>query len=256
MRILAGMANVTEKIASDLAALGVVGGDVLLVHSSLSALGYVPGGPPAVIDGLLRAIGPAGTLLLPGLSYASVNESRPSFDVRTTPCCVGMIPEYFRTLPGVRRSVHPTHSVCGIGPRADELLSDHQLDTTPVGPHSPFRRIRQVGGKILMLGCGLRPNTFMHGVEEVVEPPYLLKEPVQYLITLANGETIIMGVRRHNFHGYIQRYDRVEGLLSTSELRTGYVLSAYCHLLDTLALDAKGLAALRQDPFHFVERVS
>ena len=134
-----------ERLASDLRALGVREGGVLLVHSSLSALGWVPGGPETVIQGLLTALGPEGTLLVPALSFATVTPEQPVFDVRTTPSCIGAIAEHFRTRPGSLRSVHPSHSVCGVGPRAHELLANHDVDRTPVGPNSPFRRLRAVG---------------------------------------------------------------------------------------------------------------
>ncbi|MHC4717374.1 MAG: AAC(3) family N-acetyltransferase, partial [Planctomycetota bacterium] len=159
-------------MAEELVAAGVRPGGVVLVHSSLRALGTVPGGPETVVAALLRAVGPDGTLLMPALSYASVGRDSPVFDARHTPSCVGAVSEHFRTRPGTIRSVHPTHSVCGVGRQAAEMLADHHLDTTPVGPRSPFRRVPDYGGQVLMLGCGLRPNTSIHGVEELAEPPY------------------------------------------------------------------------------------
>ena len=60
-----------------------------------------------------------------------------------------------------------------------------------------------------MLGCGLRPNTSMHGIEELVEPPYLYGDHLTYRLILADGEVIEKEYRRHNFRGWIQRYDRV-----------------------------------------------
>jgi len=60
------------EIAEALQQLGVRPGGVLLVHSSLSSLGYVPGGPETVIQALLKALGPGGTLLMPALSYLYV----------------------------------------------------------------------------------------------------------------------------------------------------------------------------------------
>lgn len=252
------MNDAARQIAADLAALGVRTGDVLLVHSSQKSLGPAAGGPQIVIDGLRLALGEQGTLLMPALSYATVGPRQTTFDVVKTPSCVGAVPEFFRTLPGVTRSVHPTHSACGEGPRAAELLGRHQLDTTPCGEHSPFRLLRDAGGKILMLGCGLRPNTSMHGVEELAMPPYLLGEPVDYRVILADGGRAVMNVRRHNFGGtggtgYRQRYDRALPLLDASALRAGRVLAARAYLIDAAALWRVALEALRADPFYLVE---
>lgn len=242
-------------IAADLICLGVRPGGILLVHASLSSLGWVEGGAETVIRGLLRALGPEGTLALPALSYDYVGPRNPNFDVRFTPCCVGTIPEHFRLRPGTRRSANPIHSVCAVGPATEALLGEHYRDRTPCGPHSPFRRVRDLGGQILFLGCGLRPNTSMHGVEEVVDAPYLFGETIGYRITLEDGSVTHVPYQHHGFAGWAQRYDRVARLLEEeTELRIGRVLQATAHLLEAQALWSRAEAAMRRDPYCFVER--
>jgi aminoglycoside 3-N-acetyltransferase len=244
-----------ERIAEDLLAAGVRLGGILLVHSSLSSMGYVTGGPETVIRSLLQALGPAGTLLLPALSYEYVGKQNPVFDVLRTPSCVGAIPEHFRLRPGTLRSVHPTHSVCATGVLAASITEDHHLDSTPVGPHSPFRKLRDLGGQLLFLGCGLRPNTSMHGVEELAEPPYLFGEMIRYRMILADGRERSWDSRHHGFQGYRQRYDRLEPLLDQgTELRIGRVLAAQVHLIEAQPMWDKALAAYRLDPLYFVEQ--
>ncbi|MFH1571874.1 MAG: AAC(3) family N-acetyltransferase [Gemmatimonadota bacterium] len=242
-----------RRLAADLAGAGVRPGGLLLVHSSLSSLGWVPGGPDTVIGGLLDALGPEGTLLLPALSYASVGAEQPVFDVRRTPACVGAIPERFRAWPGVRRSLSPTHSVCGLGPLAAQVLGSHQLNRTPCGAHSPFRALRDRGGSILFLGCGLRPNTSMHGVEELSEPPYLFCGEVEYTIVEAEGTCRQVTCRRHGFAGWAQRYDRLADLLPERGLRAGRVLAAATHLVEAPLMWERADAALRRDPYCLVE---
>ena len=56
-----GQQNQIQSIAEDLTALGVTQDSSLLVHSSLSAMGNIEGGPETVIKGLLKALGPKGT---------------------------------------------------------------------------------------------------------------------------------------------------------------------------------------------------
>ncbi|HHE70692.1 MAG TPA: AAC(3) family N-acetyltransferase [Chloroflexi bacterium] len=241
------------EIAEALQQLGVRPGGVLLVHSSLSSLGYVPGGPETVIQALLKALGPGGTLLMPALSYLYVTPKRPLFDVRTTPSNVGAIPEAFRLRRGTYRSIHPTHSVCALGPLTKHLLEHHKEDDTPCGPHSPFSLLPEVQGQILMLGCGLRPNTSMHGIEERVVPPYLFAPPTTYVITDYHGVTYEKTYTPHSFQGWEQRYDRVAALLSPPALRTGHVLQATCHLLEAEALWERALSALQRNPLAFVE---
>ena len=248
--------KVARCIADDLRILGVRRGAALMVHVSLSAMGHVAGGAETVIQGLLQVLGPEGTLLMPALSYEIVTPENPVFDVRRTPSNVGAVPEFFRTRPGTHRSLHPTHSVCGVGPLAEALLGEHILDDTPCGPHSPFRRLRDVGGQILMLGCGLEPNTSMHGIEELVEPPYLFGPALGYYLVLADGREQHKIYRPHNFLGWVQRYDRVRALLGQDGLKHGAVLAARTYLLEAPALWDAVLAALGQDPLYFVDRAS
>lgn len=242
------------QIAHDLTALGVREGGVLLVHTSLRSLGKVTGGAETVVRGLLCALGENGTLLIPALSYAHVDANNPVFDVLNTSSCVGALPEYFRTRPGTIRSVHPTHSVSGVGAKAESLLEEHYLDTTPCGEHSPFYRLREVKGQILFLGCGLRPNTSMHAVEELVQPPYFLGDPVDYRIILATGKEMNMRVRRHNFGIWGQRYDRLGPLLDEDGLKREKVLEATVDLVDCEQMWEQALTALKKEPFFFVEK--
>jgi aminoglycoside 3-N-acetyltransferase len=244
-----------DRIASDLLKAGLRCGGAALVHSSLSSLGHVPGGAETVIRALLDALGPDGTLLLPALSYEHANARSPFFDVDHTPSNVGLIPETFRTRPGTLRSVCPTHSVCGAGPRAQELLGEHHLDDTPCGPRSPFRKLRDAGGQVVFLGCGLRPNTSMHAIEEIAQPPYLFGPLVTYQVTLPTGERVNQNCRSHNFKGWGQRYDRIGPLLKDGGLHTGMVLAAYVYVLDCQPMWEQALAAYARDPLYFVEPV-
>lgn len=245
-----------ETIAGDLQALGVEEGDVLLVHSSLSSMGHVPGGPETVVQGLLEALGNGGTLLMPALSYEHVTSKDPTFDVRRTPSNVGAIPEHFRRRPGTRRSLHPTHSVCAVGVWADSLLRNHELDRTPCGPHSPFHRLRLCEGKLLMLGCSLYPNTSMHAIEEMVDPPYLFGGSLTYHLIDWDGQAKDRTYLVHGFEGYEQRYDRVADILDAPALTEGSILEAPVYLIDAPALWEAALAAYRQDALAFVDDLS
>ena len=196
---------------------------------------------------------------MPALSYSSVTEDAPLFDVRNTPVCVGALPEFFRKQEKTVRSIHPTHSVCAQGYLAREITQDHGKDTTPVGKNSPFRKLPGYGGKILMLGCGLRPDTSMHGVEELSVPPYLfLDHKVRYTIIDETGKRSEAEHFRHGFDAYgaEQRYDRAADVLSGAELSRGKILRADCFLIDAKPLWEKAHAKLLEDPFYFVDLVS
>jgi len=247
--------GIEKKISTELRSLGLRESGVVLVHSSLGSLGQVPGGPETVIRGLWDALGPEGTLLMPALSYETVNADNPVFDVVRTPSNVGRIPEYFRTRAGSIRSINPTHSVSGIGPQAELLLNKHILDESPCGPNSPYRLLSGFKGQILFIGCGLCPNTSMHGVEELVNPPYLFGSMNTYKIIFPDGKETQIKCKRHNFKGYRQRYDRIESLLPKEGLKTGQVLNAKVQILESKIMWEKGYEAISKDPLYFVEKI-
>jgi aminoglycoside 3-N-acetyltransferase len=242
------------QFQKELLALGVRPGGVLLAHSSLRSLGVSLNGAETVIEGLLNALGADGTLLMPALSYETVTPQHPHFDVNKTPSNVGALPEFFRLREGTLRSVHPTHSVCAVGRFASQIIEHHIEDTTPCGVNSPFRLLPNYNGQILMLGCGLEPNTSMHAIEELVEPPYLYNLPFACHLTLADGTLITKTYKPHNFFGWEQRYERIEQVM-TKGLRHGRVLEAECYLIEAKSLWEFTLTALRRDPLYFVSRV-
>ncbi|HPG39651.1 MAG TPA: AAC(3) family N-acetyltransferase [bacterium] len=247
-------AGVIKQISDELLQAGVRRGGVLLVHSSLKSLGKVPGGAETVICGLLEALGPDGTLLMPALSYEKVNRDDPVFNITKAPVCIGAIPEYFRKRSDTIRSMHPTHSICGVGKKAQKILEKHINDSTPCGPNSPFRQLRDLQGQILMLGCGLKPNTSMHAIEELVEPEYLFGFRCWYTLVDASGNRVDKAYLPHDFRGWEQRYDRVANILTGNELKTGKVLEATVHIIEATALWKKAYEELQKNPLYFVDK--
>jgi len=252
--------HTTQQLFNDLTTLGIHPGDAILMHSSWKSLGGLEGGPAAFFETFLRLLGPEGTLILPALSYESVDRNQPVFDLLTTPSCVGFLPEYFRTqVPGVVRSMHASHSCCMLGKHAASLAENHELDETPVGPHSPFAKLPELDGWVLMLGCGADCNTSFHGIEETAEPPYLLdrSQRVRYVLRDASGKELEQFALRHNFEingrHYHQRYSRILPHLTADEVRYGCVLDADCVLMRASAIWKKGHDLLKADPCYFVE---
>ena len=248
------MNRIKEKIISDLKSIGIKEGDSLLVHSSLSALGKFSNKAEIVTEAIITVLGNEGTLLMPTLSYETVGIENPKFDVNTTPSCVGGLTEYFRLRRDTIRSFHPTHSVAGIGVLAELYLNDHQLDNTPVGKNSPLYKLKENNGKILFLGCSLEANTSIHGVEELVEPPYLFSDESQYFITTTDGKQLSKKYRNHNFQNYEQRYDRIENLLENKDLIKGKVLEANCYLLNSAEMWKVAYEKTQKELLYFVDK--
>lgn len=244
-----------ETLARDLAALGIHPGSTVLMHSSMKALG-IRETPKEFLIAFCEYLGPDGTLLLPALSYSSVGPDQPLFDVRETPACIGLLPETFRKMDGVIRSLHPTHSVAAKGRLAAELTKDHRLNETPVGPHSPFRLLPSVGGKILMVGDINEHCTFMHGMEEIAGAPYCLEDHrTRYLLRDCDGSETEVFQYHHDFREIAaQRYDRFDLVLSEPDVIHGKLFSASTTCIDAAALEKAAVAKMKEDPYFFVDR--
>ncbi|MCL2721149.1 MAG: AAC(3) family N-acetyltransferase [Treponema sp.] len=243
------------KIIKDLQALGIKSCDVIIVHSSYKSLcgkEKIEGGAQSVIDALKETV-KTGTLMLPTLSYESVTPKNRVFDVSKTPSCVGVLPEIMRKSEGVYRSVHPTHSIAVWGKDAKEIAETHIKDFTPVGPNSPLHELKRRKGKIVMLGCGLEPNTSMHGIEELVVPNYLYGKNYDYDLFLQGGKRQKTNILSHGFKGVEQRYDKILKVLDTADYKFGKVLHADCYVLDAQAVWEKVLDKLKKSPLFFVD---
>ncbi|MFA5865721.1 MAG: AAC(3) family N-acetyltransferase [Phycisphaerae bacterium] len=226
---------IQNQIAADLELLGLRSGDIVLVHSSLSSLGFVEGGPDAVIDALLETLGPHGTLLMPSFQQGSEYELLRrgcTFDLRTSPSELGIITEIFRRRPGVIRSVSPTHCVAGIGPRAGELLADHLTCLVSVGRGSPYDNLVRAEGRILLLGVTHTTNTTLHLIENTNGAPTVCRELFNGIVIDTQGQSWTVPTHPH-MPGLRRRYERVEEeLLGASIQRNGYVGQALSRLIE------------------------
>ena len=170
------------SLADDLRSLGVEPGMVLLVHSSLSALGWVNGGPVAVVQALQDVLTPAGTLVMPAHSgdlsdpaewmnppvppewVDEIRATMPAFDPRITPTRgMGRIAE----LPHLARcpSQQPSgRQLCRLGPPRGRITAGHTLENM-LGESSPLARIYDLDGHVLLLGVGYDRNTSFHLAE-------------------------------------------------------------------------------------------
>ncbi len=245
-----------ERIYEDLIKLGLTEGDTVIVHSSLSSMGNVEGGAETVIEALSDVIGKEGTLLFPAFTYRAVYQGV-SFIHGETPVCVGKIPETFRKMDGVIRSMHPTHSVAARGKYALEMTRDHEKSNTPLGKTSPYGKLYEYGAKILMLGCQLSSMSYIHALEEEAGVPYALtKNPVRYKMTDKDGKTHEKEYYKHNFSRteapVLQKYAKcIELLTEGRDYTVGDIHGAKSYLIDARALHDAALARMKREPYYF-----
>jgi aminoglycoside 3-N-acetyltransferase len=231
--------------------MGIQEGDVVLVHSALSKMGYVQDGPLTVVESLIEVIGKDGHLLMPTSPnngrQLDFMQSNPVFDVMHSPSRMGAISEYFRKLPGVKRSLHPTESVACLGPDAEEFVRGHFGALTAYQAHSPFGKVIEKNGKILMIGVTFdNAGTNVHCLEDAVDFPYPIyhSDIFDAEVIDENGENHRVQTKIHNPEWSAKRYcDFLIPVLENDGILSKHKFGE----AETLVVDAKAMFEKMKD---------
>ena len=144
-----------HDIERGLCELGLVEGDIVLLHSSLSSFGRVEGAARTVVDAFLSVLGERGTLVVPTFG------------------ALGVVTDVVRDDPRAVRSVHPLASVAAIGADAGAICKDHWEAETAHAEGTPYMRIAEKGGYVCLAGVDQDRSTTLHTAEELLRLPYL-----------------------------------------------------------------------------------
>lgn len=259
----AGPLCTRQSIAAQLGAAGLRRGDTVLVHSSLSSLGWVCGAATAVVTALLDVLGEAGTLVVPAQSadnsdpagwrnppvpeswWAEIRASMPPYDPRTTPATgVGVIPEAVRTWPGAVRSAHPQTSFAAIGARAAEVVAEHALDSQ-LGERSPLARLAELDARVLLLGVGFDSCTAFHLAEYRLPAPPMTDN--SFAITTPRGRewTTVRDIALHD-DDFAELGEAFADARPVEVGRVGAAVTRLFSLADAVAYAEDRLAARRK----------
>ncbi|MBB6636793.1 aminoglycoside N(3)-acetyltransferase [Cohnella thailandensis] len=203
-----------DSLGNDLRQLGIKEGQTLIVHSSLSRIGWVCGGPVAVVQALMDVLTAEGTLVMPAHSgdysepskwqlppvpeswWEEIRGTMPVFDPQVTPTRgMGAIPECFRTWQGTLRSNHPALSFAAWGKNAERITREHSLEYA-LGERSPLARLYELGAQVLLLGVGYDSNTSFHLAENRIPNP---PETLEGAPVLENGKRVWKAYREIAF---------------------------------------------------------
>jgi aminoglycoside 3-N-acetyltransferase len=187
------VAATRTSLGRDLERLGIRRGDVLMVHASLRSTGRIVGGVNVLIQSLLNAIGEDGTLTAyldfePFFEEDDDPSDVPVFDKRIAHAARdhGILHETLRTWPGALRSDHPDAGVVAIGRLARWITSDHPLQYG-YGEGTPFAKIVQASGRVLMIGAPLDTITLLHYAEHKADIPGKRLRRYRRLLPAYNG---------------------------------------------------------------------
>jgi aminoglycoside 3-N-acetyltransferase len=193
-----------SELESDLRSLGIQASGILMVHTRMSAIGWVIGGSQTVVEALLEVLGQDGTLMAcagweddpwhlaewPRAWQQAYRAGLPPFDPQLSEADhqMGRLPERIRTWPGARASTGHVMRMVAIGARAGWLTRGQPWDH-PAGPGSPLAKLAEADGQVLMLGAPLDTLTLLHHAEALVDAPG--KRMVTYGIPVREGDQVV-----------------------------------------------------------------
>jgi len=242
-----------EDIIKDLKNCGISTGDTVLIHSSMSKIGFLKDGPSTFVNAVIHLIRENGNVLMPTSPNAKLQldyiRENSVFDVQNSPSKLGAISEFLRTLKGVKRSLNATEPVSALGKNADYLTEGHFGTITPYDSNSPFARITEFNGKILYIGVTLdNAGTNLHTLEDAIDVglPIYHSELFEVEIKDENGKKHSVKTKVHNLEWSKKR--RCDELLPLFKKRGVYTESSIGNA-KTLIFDANKMLEVMKDEF-------
>jgi aminoglycoside 3-N-acetyltransferase len=241
--------------------------EILMVHSSISDMHPMYHGQAReLLEHLLRLVGPERTLAMPAFFFGSAKlynrdyyRKHVRFDQRRTPSQMGLLTELFRRWPGVARSLHPTHSVCSLGPLAEELSATHHLSQWPCGKLSPFGVMGRRRTAILGLGTEhFRSLTQVHAMEEALCDRFPvareIETPVRVELVNEAGEVIPYEMSCPLSRGFIFKGERLRGFVNSGDIDEWRFKGTVFYVTTAARVDAAVCAAALRGQTLYVPR--
>jgi aminoglycoside 3-N-acetyltransferase len=259
-----------SHLVADLRRLGLKAGDIVMVHASVRAVGPVHGGPDEIHQAVFDAVSPGGTVMMflgcqAGVDdvgrgvYSPEDEAdilahHPPFDPHTARAQreFGVLAEFFRSSAGTVCSTAACARVGARGARAAWLVADAPWNYG-FGPGSPFAKLVEARGRVLLLGSSHDEVTMLHYAEHIADFPD--KRVVRYRVPWSEGGQRVWrdveefntggdGVHPHWPHDFFARI--VDDFLRTHPGPRGKVGNAESLLLDAAALVRHAVLLMQQ----------
>jgi aminoglycoside N3'-acetyltransferase len=243
--------SLTQTLVADLCAMGLRAGDHVLVRCATRPIApREKSVATLLLDALLETVGSDGTVV--ALTFTALQSARNkkvealfSDDARTT---AGGFASAVLRHPGRTRSAHPANSIAAIGAQADFLAGGHDEHALPF---SWMRRLIEIGGKQLVIGCveespGLSTAHFTQEELGLSGKSFFAGREGCY-VAVADGEP--RWVLRHDIPGCSMGFSKLYSpYVRAGILKTGHVGQAYAIMASAEDSAAVELPILTADP--------
>lgn len=226
-----------KEIYAQLEAMNAPRDSVVLMHTSLRAVGEVEGRGEGLLEVLIDYFTSEGGLFcIPTHTWTHIGKDVPyTMDMLDYETCIGTLPNIAAAHPAGHRSAHPTHSmvVFGDDEKAEAFIAEEPYVHTPCSTSGCYGKIYDMGGKILLVGVGQNRNTYIHSAEERLGVTHRIsEEAVPMTVRLKSGE-VLRSMQRHFIGTPSYRFPKAEPAFRAHGLITdGFIGKAPAMLCD------------------------
>lgn len=246
-----------QQFSNKFCELGLVKGDVLLIHNSLLSFG-IPSDckinevPSRIFNEIENTIGEEGTIAVPTFNFDFCKGL--VFNRQETPSQnMGVFSEYVRKLPQAKRSQHAMQSISVVGAQSSYVIEN---DTeSAFSPKGSFDKLREIDGKILLLGADFNSVSLIHWVEEKYEVPYRYWKTFtgSYIDTTTPFEkSYKMFVRSQEINPILKLYSIEKELKKRNKIREVHVGGGLIKVFEIKDFIAVAEHFIVQNPYFFV----
>ena len=178
------------KIKEMLKYLGVISGDIVMIHSSIYSLGRVEEGLDGFFEAIIEYVGEGGGLIVPTFTYSYRRNE--IFDIKNTKSAVdiGVFSEFIRKKDISIRNLDPLFSMTAIGGSAVSLIQRRTKNC--FGEGSVYGEL--FNNNVKFLGLGISYSTglsgFMH-IEKLANVPYRYDKVFSGKTKITESNTLI-----------------------------------------------------------------
>jgi len=239
-----------DTLVQQLREAGVVRGDLLNLKVSMGSLGYVIGGAKTLVDALLEAVGPEGTIeaqaFVRGYPLPLSDKDAREVSDRWTPSYAGALVNAMLWHPGAVCSTHPIQRFVLIGAQAEALARMHTPESFA---YDVLRVMARCEGKTLKIGTDEK----VHGVGTTHVAVYLagLKRltDVRLGVNYYDGQDGTIKLFERDWPTQCPRmFVKVAALWEQAVLKRSMVGDANVAVYDMEAALSCEVAAMQSDP--------
>ncbi len=182
-----------EDIIRQLEAMNAPRDKMVMLHSSLRAIGKVAGGAEGLLDILIEYFTKEGGLLcIPTHTWHNLDREI-TLDMKSDDTCLGAFSSVAIRDGRGYRTESPTHSVVIFGDRkkAEEAAKGEVFAKTPTAPETVYGKLYELSGYVLLVGVAQNRNTYLHTVDEMLKIPNRMEnKAIPVAIKKENGDVV------------------------------------------------------------------